>query len=71
MKFPFFLLIVISNPEAGSITSVTPFQTEAECLSAKRVVEDFKNEARSSFNVFDSKRVSICERVSGKERQVR
>ena len=71
MKFPFFLLIVISSPDANSVTSVTPFQTEAECMSAKRVIEDIKTEARPSFNVFEGKRIVLCEQVTGKERQVR
>lgn len=71
MKFPFYLLIVISSPDAGSVTSVTPFQTEAECMSTKRVIEDVKTEGRPQFNVFEAKRVVLCEQVTGKERQVR
>jgi hypothetical protein len=68
MTFPFWLLIVINNLDAGAITSVTQFQTEAECVSSQRVIEGIKPEAGARFNVFDAQRSVICEMVTGRER---
>jgi hypothetical protein len=68
MTFPFWLLIVVNNLDAGAITSVTPFQTKAECVSSQRVIEGIKPDQAARFNVFDAQRSVLCETVTGRER---
>ena len=67
MKFPFWLLLVISNPDGVSINAITTFQTKAECVAAIRVIEkQFDKEKSDSFNRYPRRPTAICERVDKK-----
>ena len=65
MTFPFWVLFVVKNPEDVRINAATAFQTEAECVAAKRVAEkQIANEKVDSFNMYPRRSTAICKRLN-------
>lgn len=59
----FWLLILITLTESPQITSATRFKSESECEAARKVVNTFRYDERTRFNVYERKQVAVCEKA--------